>query len=279
MNSEHKEVYTPLKWLEELAPVIQACIPLDCTISITDLEKYLAYLPGEELDLKVRPGMPFPTEGTIGEAIKTGRPSRKVIPEHVLGVPFKSTAVPVKDKKGQIVGAIGLGVSLKNQENLIEAANNIGAALQEITATIEELAASAEQLADSQKKLLALEESAREKIKKSDSILDFVREVAEASKLLGLNAAIEAARAGEHGRGFSVVAEEIRKLAANSAQSVKEIRAILEEISEHVQEIYQQTSRIAGIAQDQAQGTQQAAAATQEISSTAQNLREIAEII
>jgi methyl-accepting chemotaxis protein len=76
-----------------------------------------------------------------------------------------------------------------------------------------------------------------EKSRQMDEILTVIGDISERTNLLALNASIEAARAGEAGRGFSVVAEEVKKLAEHSQKSLNDIGYIVNEFIEKTHEV------------------------------------------
>lgn len=82
--------------------------------------------------------------------------------------------------------------------------------------------------------------SLEKKVSAIGAVMNTITEISSQTNLLALNASIEAARAGEHGAGFSVVAEEVRKLAEQSARATDEVRTTVEELQEESQLVIHQ---------------------------------------
>lgn len=270
-----KNIVRSLEDIVSLAPILKAAFPYDLSIAVCDLEKFIAYFPGEGIDLGIKAGQIIHTDEPLYHALKNDEYSVANVPKEYYGYEFIGTVLPVHGQDGGVSGAICTQV--RRQTELREIADQISVSLNQANARIVHVADGSNLLADYSQKLLLQSQATAESVKKSDEVLSVLRKVADQTNLLGINAAIEAAHAGEKGRGFDVVAKEIRKFSKDTEQSALRIRDTLGEIQAAMNQIGQSIGQIASVGQEQAASTHEISAVIEEIRAMSQQLNEFAQ--
>ncbi|ODA42288.1 PocR ligand-binding domain-containing protein [Desulfosporosinus sp. BG] len=147
--------------------------------------------------------------------------------------------------------------------------------LGQISATMEQLAASASDISNNQANLNHEIKNVNAITGKIDEVMDFIKEIADETRLLGLNAAIEAARAGEAGLGFGVVAQEIRKLSADSKETVGKIKDLTTIIKDSVHKTVTMGNETTSTIEQQTAAIEQVTVSVMEIASLTEQLNDL----
>lgn len=267
-----------------LAGYIPLIITDDTGIAVVKDGLYTAHIPAKALKAHAQAGKLTkapgePVQGQVSlECLKTGERVTKIVSaeKSAYGVPYVACALPIKDGD-RVVGCVTTTKTIAVQQKVNAVSNELAAASEELSAGMEDLAGGAGSILHNSDELVKNNQHLEKAIQQSNQIVQFITNIAAQTNLLGLNAAIEAARAGKNGAGFAVVAEEIRKLATTSAESVQTISQSLAQMQDVIKE---QKGKIDGIndyVSGQAKAVQEMTTASQSLAAMATELALIAD--
>lgn len=262
------------------APIVGEMFADGSILYISDLQKFAYVYDSKKFSLPnaVAVGIELKEGMAAQQAITTRQPVIREMPANVYGVPIMAMSYPLfdEDDASLIIGCFGMVLPRITAVKLKEMAGNLKQGLAEISSAIEELAASASGISDTERLLNQNVSDIGKLSEDINEILAFIKQIADETKMLGLNAAIEAARAGEAGRGFGVVAEEIRKLSDESKETVVRIHALTSNIKDKIVETTAGSESTLRAAEEQAAASEEITASVQEITSLADQLDFIA---
>lgn len=261
-------MHPKLQTVIEAMPMYQTTFPDDACIIVANTEEIIGYLPGKTIDLHVQVGTKIKDfTNTVTEyALRTKCFTKEEKGPEKFGVAYIATAQPIFDGT-TLIGVVSVVISNDQMNTLRLVANELSSAVEQMIATNSELTAASSDVSEQLDGLVNYADVMNQDIRHIHSIVQLVKEIAQMSKILGLNASIEAARSGEHGRGFAVVANEIQKMAQNSTESANQIASQLEHIRSSVEVVTTTTTQIASF-------TQQFSASMYELEGAYENITE-----
>ena len=175
-----------------------------------------------------------------------------------------------QEMSASIVQVAGNADRVRSESNITDAQVREGR--NEVLALSKGMGSISDTVADVVTEMRSLDHASRQ----IGEILGLIEEIADQTNLLALNAAIEAARAGEHGRGFAVVADEVRKLAENSASSTKQIGALVADIQRRTSAVLERTARANNLVQNTAESARNV---TQMIETISTRVTQVAQLV
>lgn len=270
-------VYSAFK---DFAPLIANMFSEGAVLYMTAGEEITRYQSSAKFELpELEEGKKLKAGAAALEAMQKKAPVRKEFDASVYGVPVMLMNYPLfdEDDSAKVVASFGLALPKAHAVQLRNHSNTISKSLEDISSVICELAASAGNINENEQKLNEKINVINDYTGQITEVLDFIKQIADETKMLGLNAAIEAARAGEAGRGFGVVAEEIRKLSDESKQTVIRINQLTDSINQEVEQTSEFSQSTLNASQEQAAATQEVNASIEEITSLSDELAKMAQ--
>jgi len=239
--------------LIEVAPYLCQFFVDDFWVLITDREKVIAYYPGNRIKADIKAGDSVNPAWVSYKAMEKKEKVVEEIDASFLGIPYIGIGSPIYDDEGrEIIGAIAIAQATERKDKLLSVSRNLSNLTEIFAGYLEDLSAEAEEMAATGEELNSISNQTSEKVNKSENIVKTIKDISEEISIIGLNAMIEAARVGESGRGFSVVANEVKSLANNTSDSIKDAEEIFSDIKNVTDQLEEAASQISNVSNSQA---------------------------
>lgn len=259
----------------DFAPIVSELFPEGAFIYISDLKEIIAMQGSNKFTLNnMYVGYKLTENDIAYQTIKIGKPQTREVDASRYGVPVYISNFPMYEEEG-IVGTLGVVVPKEAAGKLKNMSEGLSNNISQITDTVEGLASNAMEIHQNEQILYTHIHSVTDILEKINTVTEFISSVANQSNMLGLNAAIEAARAGEMGKGFSVVANEIRKLSSQSKETVPQINSLVEDIKRKIKEVDERCKHSLNASEEQAASTEEISASIQELSAMTNELHNL----
>lgn len=261
-----------------LAPTLTQMYDQEVSVYVSDTQQFRVAINHPKLNLGVREGdlLQDFKKSITNQALEQGKRLEVHVEKHnsLFGIAYAAISQPLMEED-KIVGVLSIALSMERYNQLIIAGEEILAASQQMSASAESLSSTSEELAATAEEMNESTGQVTEELSHVDQITNEIKKISAQSNILGINASIEAARAGEYGRGFSVVANEVRKLADHTKIANKTIEEDVNNIQASVERMILSVSDLAKMSETQAQGVMEMMKALEQITHLAEQLVEM----
>ncbi|MCR5178078.1 MAG: hypothetical protein K6C95_03740, partial [Lachnospiraceae bacterium] len=203
---------------------------------VTDGNEFLAYWRGIKMVADIHVGDKLSHDDPMWISFTTGKKLEQICPADVYGFEFKAITIAIKDGM-DIVGTMGIAISLENEtytkeasEKLLAAVNSVEGEIQETREYSGRIRASSDAIKDSTERIMG-------NVTEIQSFVKNIQAISGKTSILSLNASIEAARSGEVGKGFNVVAAEMQRLANDIKVASGRIMEIIGTFSSDIEDM------------------------------------------
>lgn len=223
---ESSELY---QTFEKAAPYLGSILRGEFVMGFNTTEECLKLYDSSKKGFQYNVG-PLTKETVAYRCVKAGELILDEMNIGLIGVPYRSTGIPIKDENGEVIGCIVISTFLDKQKIVLDMADKLSKATEDLLAYIKNVSNGVSEITKNNIEIKDVLGETVKNTENTDNVINFIKDISKKTNLLGLNASIESARAGEAGRGFGVVASEIRKLSESTNKSINEIDIMLTKI-------------------------------------------------